>query len=98
MPPASERKQFICEIRELLRQQGIITRKRIDDISVYIEAELSALLVQFEKLEAKYPISPATKKVASGCDSVGSNRFNLNYSDFQDTVPLPYEMLTPAAP
>lgn len=98
MPPASERKRFISEIRELHRQQGIVVRKRINDISADIEAELSAQLVQFEKMEAKYPISPATKKVASGCGSVGSDRFNLNYWDFQDAVPLPFEMLTPAAP
>ena len=97
MPPASERRQFFGEIFEVLRKMELIGRKRKNDLSMDIGAELLAQFVQFEKLEAKYPISPATKKVALIAGYVG-DQLVLNYSDFQDTVRLPFEMLTPAAP
>ena len=98
LPPAFERDQYIHEIFELLRKMQLIIRKPRNGMSTDVRAELSAQLVQLEKLEEKYPITPATKKVMLVSSSVGNDRVIFNYSDFQDTVPLPFEMLTPAAP
>lgn len=99
MPPASEREQFIREMLACKKQMGIISRKRSDDTSVDIGDELSVQIAQLERLRARYPISPATKKIgifATG--DVGRDTSIYNYWDYQDTVTLPFEMLAPVAP
>ena len=98
LPPAPEREQFIREILECKKQTELIMRENRDNPSVGVEDELSAKTAQFERLAARYPISPATKKVASICPFTGNDHVIFNYWDFQDTVPLPFEMLTLAAP
>lgn len=98
MPPAFERKQYTREMQECQRQMKLISRKRSNDVSADIGDELLSQLVQLEKLEKKYPISPTTKKVMLKCSFSDNDREIFNYWDFQDTVPLPFEMLTPTAP
>lgn len=99
MPPAPERQQFIREMLECKKQMSILSRKRSNDLSLDIGNELSALVAQMERLLARYPISPATKKVGLLSNAaIGRDNNIYNYWDFQDTVPLPFEMLTPAAP
>lgn len=98
LPPASERKQYIREMLECKTRMLSISRKRRNDTSVDIGDELSAQLAELEKLEAKYPISSETKKIVLICQFLGSDHVIFNYWDFQHTVPLPFEMLTPAAP
>ena len=98
MPPASEREQYIRELLECKRQTALLVRKKRDNPSVDVEDELSAQAAQFERLAAKYPITPATKKVMSISNNIGKDIVIFNNSDFQETVSLPFEMLTLAAP
>lgn len=98
LPSASERKHYIRALQECKRQMDLVARKRRNDPSVDVGDELLEQLPQFESLLARYPISPTTKKVMLLTSSVGVDTLIFNNWDFRDTVPLPFEMLTPAAP
>lgn len=99
MPPAAEREQYTREMLGCEKQMEIITRKHSDDPSVNIGDELLAQLARWEELRARYPISPATKKtVLLYSGSIGNDTLVYDYWDFRDAIPLPFEMLTPAAP
>ena len=97
MPPASERKLHIREMQKCQRQMQLILRKGSNDTSADIGDELLDQLEQIEGLWARYPISPTTKKIML-VYLIGNDQLIFNYWDYQDTVPLPFEMLMPAAP
>lgn len=94
MAPASEREEYIRTLLECMTQMDTIARNHAADV----EQALSAQIAEFDRLRAKYPVSPATKKIVVFSNSLRSEFGIYNAWYYQKTVQLPFEMLTVAAP
>lgn len=97
MPPAADRREFVSQLLDCKQKLDRIARKRNKNISVDIGDELSSQLAHYEQTAKRYPISPSTKKVVA-TTFPHREECVINLWNYKDTVSLPFEMLTVAAP